>query len=84
MRRIVMHIDRLALRGLGRGDAPAVVAGLRSELQRLLAQPGAEAALVAQAGRATLRAGNAALPDGADAATLGRAVAGRIAGGGTP
>jgi hypothetical protein len=39
MRRVVVHIDRMVLRGFGNADAQAVGEGMRSELARLLAQP---------------------------------------------
>lgn len=84
MPRIVLHIDRLVLRGVERGDAAAVSAALQAELHSLLGVPGAARALSARAGARAVQAGKAALPPGADASTLGRAVASRIVGGGTP
>ncbi|MCB1894522.1 MAG: hypothetical protein H6945_08295 [Zoogloeaceae bacterium] len=36
MTRIVLHIDRLLLRGIDRNDAAAVAAGVEAELRRLL------------------------------------------------
>ncbi|MFT3718297.1 hypothetical protein [Pseudorhodoferax sp.] len=74
MTRIVLHVDRLVLRGVDAADAPAVTQALQAELQRLLAADGA-AALAAHGGTAVLRAGRVALPAGAGAATLGRAAA---------
>ena len=35
--RIVLHIDRLVLRGIDRADAGAVSAAIQAELQRLVA-----------------------------------------------
>jgi len=40
VRRVVMHIDRLVLRGVDARDGRAVAAGLREELSRMLADPG--------------------------------------------
>jgi hypothetical protein len=41
MTRIVVHIDRLLLKGFGHSDRHAIAGGLRQELGRLLAAPGA-------------------------------------------
>lgn len=78
MTRLVLHIDRLVLRGLGRVDAAAAAGALQAELQRLLAAD-AGAALRAQAGAPVLRAGLVRLPAGTDAGALGQALAARIA-----
>lgn len=78
MKRIVLHVERLTLRGVDRADVAKVSAALRAELQGLLAQPGAT--LVTQGSVHTLHADPARLPSGADATALGRALAGRIAG----
>ena len=84
MPRIVLHIDRLVLHGVERGDAAALSAALQVELHSLLGVPGATHALTARAGARAVQAGKAALPPGADASALGRAVASRIVGGETP
>ncbi len=84
MPRIVLHIDRLVLRGLERGDAAAVSAALQAELHSLLGVPGATHGLTARAGARAVQAGRAVLPPGADASALGRAVASRIVGSETP
>lgn len=84
MNRIVLHIDRLVLRGVDRANAGAVSAALQAELRTLLAQPGAAAAWVGRGDAHALQAGQASVPVQADAASLGRAVAGRIAGSSTP
>lgn len=82
MTRIVLHIDRLVLRGVDRGDAEAVATALRGELQAWLAQPGAVQALATRGEQPGWPAGSATLPTGASASTasLGRAVAQAIAG----
>ena len=40
MSRVVVHLDRLVLRGVDAGDGQAVAAGLQAELSRMLAEPG--------------------------------------------
>jgi hypothetical protein len=39
MRRVVVHIDRMVLKGFGNADAQAVGNGIRTELAHLLADP---------------------------------------------
>lgn len=78
MKRIVLHIDRLVLRGVNHRDAPAVAAALQAELRQLLG-PHGDGTLAAQGSTHALRAGRVLLPPGADGAALGQAVAGRIA-----
>lgn len=79
MKTIVLHIDRLVLRGVDRHDAAAVSGALQAELQRLLGADGT-GTLATQASVHALQAGRVQLPQGADAPTLGHAVAARIAG----
>lgn len=79
MTRVVLHIDRLVLRGVDPADAGAVAAALRAELGRRL-QRDAAAALAGQGDRAVLRAGRVHLAPGDHGQALGRAVAARIAG----
>ena len=78
MTRIVLHIDRLVLRGVDPADAGAVAAALRAELGQRL-QADAAAALAGQGDRAVLRAGRVQLAPGDHGQALGRAVAARIA-----
>jgi hypothetical protein len=78
MRRVVLHVDRLLLRGFARGDAAALSAGLRAELQSLLGGEAAVAALSLHQGSHVVRAGTVRVPDGSSAGAVGRAVAGRI------
>ena len=94
MKRIVVHIDRLVLRGIDAGDAAAVSAGVQAgveaELQRLLAEPGAAAQLASGGHRARIRAGAVTLTAnsaGGDSGQhmghhMGEAIAGGIARGG--
>jgi hypothetical protein len=83
-RRIVLHVDRLVLRGIDRADAAGVAEGLQAELQALLAGEGAVAALASQHALHAVRAGTARLSQDADGAAVGRAVAGRIVQGSKP
>lgn len=78
MTRLVLHIDRLVLRGVERADAAAVSAALQARLQTLLAADGGEA-LRQRAGTPMVRLGRVPLGAGRDAPALGEAVAERIA-----
>ncbi|MFT3815299.1 MAG: hypothetical protein QM740_18305 [Acidovorax sp.] len=86
MTRIVLHIDRLVLRGVAPRDAAGIVQALRAELGHLLAAD-TGAAFAAQGNAAVRRVPPLTLAPGTDATALGRAVAGRITnppGGGRP
>jgi hypothetical protein len=74
MRRVVLHIDRLALHGLAAAEARAVTAALRSELSALLAQPATPLAPLRVEAAPAQRIGAAPTP-----AALGRAAAGAVA-----
>jgi hypothetical protein len=78
MRRVVMHVDCLLLRGFTRGDTARLAAGLRAELRSLLGGNAAVAALSDHATAPVVRAGTVRVPPGGGAATVGRAVATRI------
>jgi hypothetical protein len=84
MSRLVLHIDRLVLRGIDRADAAAVAAGLELELRRQLTRAGAEAPLVTGGDRPRVRVGEVRVAGGSHAAATGRAVARGIVGGVTP
>lgn len=81
MKRIVLHVGRLVLRGVDRSDAEAVSDALQAELQRLLG-PGGAGILAVQGSSHALQAGPVRLAPGAGAAGLGRAAAASIAGAG--
>lgn len=74
MKRIVLHIDRLVLRGVDRHDADAVARALHAALQAWLVKPGGGAALAGHDGQAVLRVRSPQLPAGADATSLAKAV----------
>lgn len=78
MSRIVLHIDRLVLRGINAADAAVFSESLRSELASRLADPAARAALVACSGSHRLNVGSVQVPRGQSASATGQAVAGRI------
>ena len=84
MKRLVLHIDQLILRGVARGDARALSTALQGELQRLLALPGGLAALQGRQGTPGVNPTPARVPHGAGPAAIGRAVAGRIVAGAKP
>jgi len=77
MTRIVLHIDRLVLRGIDRSDAAAVTARIQAELQRLLSASDT-AQDIAGAGNRPRVAGKVRLAAGSATRALGTAVAGRI------
>jgi hypothetical protein len=58
--RIGLTIDRIALRGFDPADRNALVAGIRSQLERALANPSTRAALTHSRGTPVVRLG--ALP----------------------
>jgi hypothetical protein len=77
MPRIVLHIDRLVLRGVERADAAAVSEALQAELRTQLA--GGRSPLATQGSTHALQAGKVRVPQDGGAAALGHAVATRIA-----
>lgn len=84
MRRIVLHIDCLTLRGFARSRAAAVSAGLRAELQSLLAADPAVDAMLAHQSARVLQAGEVRVTQGETPAAVGRATAGQIVRGPRP
>ena len=84
MMRVLVHIDRLVLQGIDRADSAALAEGLQAELRALLRSDGAISALAAHQAADTVHAGKARVPQGTDAALIGRAVAGRIVRGESP
>lgn len=78
MSRIVLHIERLVLRGIDPHDAAALSRAVQSELQRLLAEPGSAAALTASGNRARVVSANLPLPASSNDRALGRAIAANL------
>jgi hypothetical protein len=75
MRRVVIHIDRLVLKGVPAGDRHAFAAGLRQEMERLFADPQAGLRLIAQGDRQRLPVGTVQGGVASTARTLGERVA---------
>jgi len=79
--RVVLHIDRLSLRGVPPEQRDAVVESLREGLTQAFAQPGVAAQWAASGHRERVRG---QLPAPAEPASLGRDAARHIAGGAKP
>jgi hypothetical protein len=71
MKRIVLNIDRLVLRGFADGERDGFAEGLRAELVRLLAVPDAVRQLASQDGVSRLKIGAVRVGQGANPATAG-------------
>jgi len=57
MKRVIVHIDSLALKGFRHEDRYAIADGLRQELARLLGEPAAAEGLARTGNTARLQAG---------------------------
>jgi len=75
MKRIVVHIDRLVLRGVRHEERHAVAAGLKGELSRWLAGAGAGDRLARLGHVPRLSLGRVSLAAGAGAEAVGVATA---------
>lgn len=78
MRRLRLNIEHLALNGLDPVDAAAVAAGIRSELERRLADPQVVASLAGGERSRSNQAATVRIPHRVGAAELGRLLAGGI------
>lgn len=78
MKRVVLNIERLVLRGFGGDDREAIAEGLRQELSRLLADPRAVGKLTSGGDVARLRLGPVSVEQGAGSQQVGAGVAQRI------
>ncbi|SIR86751.1 hypothetical protein SAMN05878276_0736 [Aquipseudomonas alcaligenes] len=74
MSRIVLHIDRLLLRGIHSSDAEAFATALRAELHQMLVESGGQS-LLGTGHRASYRPPAVRVQERANAAELARAVA---------
>ncbi len=83
MSKLVVHIDRLVLRGVDPGDAAAFGAALRAEVQRQLARPGM-GQRIDRTHRYRIDAGRVRVGDGTLTNSAGTAIAKAIAGGRKP
>lgn len=79
MTRVIVHIDRLVLKGFRPEDRDAIAEGLREELGRRLGEPAAIQNWAASGHRERLRM---RLPQGNDPVALGRDAGRQIAEGG--
>jgi hypothetical protein len=79
MKRIVVHIDRLVLRGFGQDERDSVAKGLRAELGRLLAAPETLRQLGAQDGVSRLKIGPVRVGQGTKSTAIGAQTAQGIA-----
>ena len=79
MKRVIVHIDRLVLDGLGRENRQAVADGLQQELARLLAPPGVAGNLAARFGAGHLEAPPIRVPPAGRAGQIGALAAQAIA-----
>lgn len=75
--RVILHIDRLVLRGIDRADAAAVAAALEVELRERLEAGGAEA-LSRWNGLESVRTGVAPLAAGSSPAAVGHAIGAKL------
>lgn len=79
MTRVVLHIDKLVMRGIDRADTVAVTAGIRAQLKSLLCDPGVATMLSNGGDRFRIKAGSVQY-DRADRGTsLGLNIGRRIA-----
>jgi hypothetical protein len=79
MTRLVIHVERLILKGVDRADAGAFTRAIRSELAQRLAGPQAASEISAAGQRRRICADQVGRPEALGPAALGRAVAGSIA-----
>jgi hypothetical protein len=84
MKRVVVHIDELVLRGFHHEDRLAVAEGLRAELARHFAEPGAARDFAARGNLPRLEAGAIRIAPGARPSTVGTEAAQRIVRGSKP
>lgn len=79
MKRVIVHIDSLVLKGFRHEDRHAIAEGLNAELGRLLAAPEASRHLGAQDGVSRLKIGAVHIGQGAKPAAVGGLAAQGIA-----
>ena len=75
MRRVVVQIDSLVLKGFRFEDRHSISAGLQEELSRLLTAPETVQQLTKVDGTTRLSAGNISVPDGTKPQQVGIAAA---------
>ncbi len=80
MKRIVVHIERLTLRGIDSGDREAIIAGLCGQLEQLLHESEARQGLLARGNVAFSRPDTLHLSRESSADQLGRRLAEAVCG----
>ena len=75
MKRVVVHIDSLVLKGFRHEDRHAIALGLQQELSRVLADPQASQGLTALGDRSRLQVGSLRIEHGAKPHRVGEKVA---------
>ncbi|MDB5970547.1 MAG: uncharacterized protein JWQ90_2997 [Hydrocarboniphaga sp.] len=78
MKRVVLYIDRLVLKGFDRRDRHALAAGLQQELTRMFAEPGLMRQLVAKGDIGVIKTGAVRIAASASPAKVGSHLAGSI------
>lgn len=78
MKRVVVHIDRLVLRGFAREDRDGIADGLRLELENRLANTGALQHLTGMSSVPRLSMGNVQITHGEKPAQVGKLIASGI------
>ena len=78
MRRVIVHIDRLVLKGFRPGDRHAIAQGLQEQLTNLLSAPGMAEQLTQMQSDPRLRAGSMNIAADAKAQQVGMAIANKL------
>jgi hypothetical protein len=82
--RVVVHIDRLVLRGYRHEERHAIAAGLQEALRRVLAEPGAAARLGRAGSVSRLTLGRVPIVPGGTGSAVGEGVGRAIGQAATP
>lgn len=75
MKRVIVHIDRLVLKGFRREDRLAIAEGLQQELGRVFSAPGADRHLSTLGDIARIRVGGVDIAPGSKPQSIGVQVA---------
>lgn len=78
MKHVLVHIDRLVLKGFAREDRHAIAAGLQQELGRVFADPEAVSLLTSRGSVPHLQVGGVNIEHGSKPQRVGENVAQRI------
>jgi hypothetical protein len=75
MKRIVLHIDHLLLKGFQQADRHDIASGIQQELTRLYSEPHSASQLMQQGNAARLHIGNVSISHGANGQHTGKQIA---------